>query len=228
MNTVKVTWLGQAGLLFECCKKRIIIDPYLSDSVGAIDEKKHRRAPVDERFLKINPDVIVLTHDHLDHTDPETLAHYLEEDTGVCVLASRNAWQRVRKFGGNNNYVCFDRRTEWTEGGVTFMAVKAEHSDDRAIGVIIKAGDKVYYVTGDTLYNEDIFGDLPTHIDYVFLPVNGVGNNMNFADGARFCERIGCTAIPMHCGLFDSLDMNDFPYENKIVPKIYKEIDLEV
>lgn len=120
----------------------------------------------------------------------------------------------------------FDRHTEWTEGDIRFTAVKAEHSDTNAIGFIMEAEGKKYYVTGDTLFNTKIFDDLPTNIDYIFLPVNGRGNNMNMADGKRFCEKTGAMAIPMHCGLFDSLDMNDFGYKNKTVPEFYKEIKL--
>lgn len=225
---MKITWLGQAGLMFETEGMRIIVDPYLSNSVEAIQPHFWRRVPVDESFLKIEPDVIVLTHDHLDHTDPETLKHYLGEDTAVTVLASENAWNNVRKtFGGiKNNYVSFNSGTEWTEKGVIFKAVYAEHSDNKAIGVIIEAEGKKYYVTGDTLYSKKIFADLPSDLDYVFLPVNGVGNNMNMADGKRFCEQLGVTAIPLHCGLFDELDLNDFGYENKIVPQFFKEINL--
>lgn len=223
---MKITWLGQAGLLFETCGKKIVVDPYLSDSVKEINPKNYRRVPVDERFLALNPDVIVLTHNHLDHTDPETLKHYLTEDAKVTVLASGNAWQTVRKFGGNHNYVMFNCHTEWSEGDLLFRAVRAEHSDDCAIGVILEAEGKVYYVTGDTLYNTDVLADLPQGIDYVFLPVNGMGNNMNFADGVRFCRRVGATAIPMHCGLFDNLQLSDFPYEDKVVPTIYQEIPL--
>jgi L-ascorbate metabolism protein UlaG (beta-lactamase superfamily) len=183
---------------------------------------------VDTRFLQIKPDIILLTHNHLDHTDPETLCHYLSADSEITVLASGNAWQNVRKaFGGvKNNYVQFNRGTQWTEGELFFKAVYAEHSDDKAIGIIVKAEGKTYYITGDTLYNETIFGDITEKIDYVFLPVNGRGNNMNFIDGARFCERLQAVAIPLHCGLFDDLELNAFPYENKIVPKFYKEIDL--
>jgi len=226
---MKVTWLGQAGLLFETNGMKIVVDPYLSNSVEAIQPHFWRRVPVDESFLRIVPDVIVLTHDHLDHTDPETLKHYLGNDTRACVLASCNAWEHVRKlFGGiHNNYVQFDRHTEWTEKGVRFRAVKAEHSDRHAVGVIIEAEERVYYVTGDTLYNTEIFDDLPQRIDYVFLPVNGIGNNMNMADAARFCERIGACAVPMHCGLFDEMDMNELEYANKIVPSFYKEIELK-
>lgn len=225
---MKITWLGQAGLMFETGGKIILVDPYLSDSVAQINPHNKRRVPIDERFLMIKPDVIVLTHDHLDHTDPETLKNYLSEDSKVCVLASYNAWQNVRVlFGGFlNNYVMFNRGTRWTEGELQFEAVYAEHSDDAAIGVILRAEGKVYYITGDTLYNNKIFKDLPNDIDFIFLPVNGKGNNMNMADGKVFCEKIGATAIPLHCGLFDAIDLHEFAYEDKVVPEFYKEIKL--
>lgn len=51
--------------------------------------------------------VLVLTHDHLDHTDPETLERYLTTYDSITVLASLNAWNKVRSFGGNHNYVMF-------------------------------------------------------------------------------------------------------------------------
>lgn len=225
---MKVTWLGQAGLMFEADNKIIMVDPYLSDSVEKTEPQNKRRVPVDESFLKIKPDIIVLTHNHLDHTDPDTLKHYITDNGAVLVLASANAWQTVRsKFcEGKNTFVQFNRHTVWTEGNIRFTAVKAEHSDDAAIGCVIETENKKYYVTGDTLYNEEIFADLPQDIDYVFLPVNGRGNNMNMTDAKDFCKQIGAVAVPMHCGLFDSLDLNDFQYANKIIPEFYKEIKL--
>ena len=97
----------------------------------------------------------------------------------------------MRKIGGNNNYALFNRHTSWTESGIKFTAVKAEHSDITPIGVIIDDGEKKYYITGDTLYNEEIFSDIPGDIHCIFLPVNGVGNNMNMADAARFAKKTG-------------------------------------
>ena len=224
---MKITWLGQAGLLMETEGVKVIIDPYLSDSVKAINPKNYRRVAVDERFLQIRPDLLILTHNHLDHTDPETLKHYLDRDGGITVLAPEAAWQEARKFGHDHNYVRFNRHTQWSHKHIRFTAVKAEHSDPHPIGVIIEAEGKVLYVTGDTLYNTDIFADLPETIDAVFLPVNGVGNNMNMEDARRFCEKIGAKkAVPMHCGLFDSIDMNEFDFEPKVVPTFYEEIEL--
>lgn len=223
---MKITWLGQAGLMFETCGKTVFFDPYLSNSCFKTNPKNNRRVCVDESIFRIKPDIIVLTHSHLDHTDPETLEKFLTENSGITVLAPKNAWEIARTFGGNNNYVSFNRHTIWTEGDIRFKAVYAEHSDESAIGVIMEAEGMIYYITGDTLYNTDIFEDLPSDIDAVFLPVNGVGNNMNMTDAAAFCKEIGTTAVPMHCGLFDDIDMNTWEYKNKVVPEFFSEIVL--
>ena len=223
----RITWLGQAGLLFEFDGLTVMIDPYLSDSVKEIEPQNYRRIPVDESFFDIKPDILVFTHNHLDHYDPETAKRFLTADSGIIVLSPRSVWENVRSFGGNNNYVCFNRHTSLTEKGITFTAVKAEHSDPAAIGVVINTGSKKYYVTGDTLYNEEMFSDLPKDIYAVFLPINGVGNNMNMTDAARFVEKINPKyAVPIHIGMFDSISPNDFVCDKKVIPEIYKEIEL--
>lgn len=48
---MKITWLGQAGLLLKHNDQTVLIDPYLSDSVAKINPKNKRRVPVDERFF---------------------------------------------------------------------------------------------------------------------------------------------------------------------------------
>ena len=185
-------------------------------------------ARIKNDIINIKPDVMIFTHNHLDHYDPETVPKFITEDSGILVLAPLSVWGEVRKLGGNNNYVQFNRHTVWTEKGVKITAVKAEHSDPTPIGIIIDDGKKKYYVTGDTLYNEEIFADIPDDIYAVFLPVNGLGNNMNMTDAKAFCERINPKlAVPMHCGMFDEFDLNDFEYENKVVPKIYEEVILK-
>ena len=222
---MKVTYLGQAGLLFEKRGFKIMIVPYLSDSVEKINPKNYRRVPVDESFFKIKPDVMIFTHNHLDHYDPETVVHFIDENSNVTVLAPKSVWDEVRRIGGNNNYVLFNRYTEWTQNGIKFTAVKAEHSDITPIGVIIDDGERKYYVTGDTLYNEEIFGDIPSDIYALFLPVNGVGNNMNMTDATRFAKRINAErTVPIHIGMFDELTADSFYCKNKVIPKIYKEI----
>lgn len=224
---MKITWLGQAGLLIEKGDFTVMIDPYLSDSVIKVNPRNWRRVPVKEELFEIKPDLMIFTHNHLDHYDPETAPRFIGPDTDVTVLAPTSVWTEVKKLGGVNNYVQFNRHTEWTQGGLRFKAVLAAHSDTTPIGVIIEDGDKKYYVTGDTLYNTDIFEDIPDDIYAVFLPVNGVGCNMNMEDGKRFCEQIKPqVAVPYHCGMFDEKDLNEFGFEPKVVPELYKEIKL--
>ena len=224
---MKVTWLGQAGLYFEFDGLSVMIDPYLSDSVGKVNPASHRRVSVDEALFDLRPDVLVFTHSHLDHYDPETAERFLRAGKPMTVLAPASVWGEVRKVGCGHNYVLFDRLTEWTEGPVRFLAVRAVHSDPAAIGVVLENGGKAWYVTGDTLYSGAIFADLPEKLEAVFLPVNGAGNNMNMTDAARFVERTGAkAAVPLHIGLFDALTAADFPCGRKVIPSFYQPIPL--
>ena len=227
---MKITWLGQAGLLFEKNGKTVMIDPYLSDSVVKVNPLNFRRVPVEEKFFDMTPDVMIFTHDHLDHYDPETAPRFFAKtDKQMLVLCPASVWQKARTHGGGHNYVQFDRLTEWTAYGMRFSAVHAEHSDAFAIGVIIEDLDtgKTYYVTGDTLYNKKVFADLPEGLDVIFLPVNGVGNNMNEVDAARFFKASGAkVAVPLHVGMFDEKTPDIFKAEPRVLPEIYKEIKL--
>ena len=223
---MKVTWLGQAGLLFDNGNVKIMVDPYLSDSVKKVNPKNFRRVPADESFFDAEPDIMVFTHDHLDHYDPETAPKFFANDAkAMTVLCPTSVWQKARMCGGEHNYVQFNRYTEWTESGFRFRAVKAEHSDVYAIGVVIEdiEEEKTYYITGDTLYSSEILKEIPDDIDVIFLPVNGVGNNMNAADAERFVKASGAkAAVPYHIGMFDELTHSVFKAENKVVLEIYK------
>ena len=120
----------------------------------------------------------------------------------------------------------FNEGSSWTLGNLRLTAIRAEHSDPYAIGVLLEDDGEVVYVTGDTLYNRYIFPQLPKHIDRIFLPVNGIGNNMHYADAARFASDSGALlAIPVHWGLMDDLDATDWQYEFKYVPTIYQPIE---
>ncbi len=228
---MKVTWLTQAGLILRNEKMTIMIDPYLSNSLGERDPAKNRRIPVDESYLATRPDVLLITHDHEDHLNKETLDHILSGDKPITVLAPKNAYLKLREWGGPHNYVLLNPHSVWTEGGITFYAVHAEHSDPTAVGFIIDDQEKTYYISGDTLYNYDVIDDVldlvEDGVDYAFLPINGKGNNMNAHDAADLAYEIEAKrAIPLHYGLFDDLSPDAFDFEDKTVLEAYKEISL--
>ena len=224
---MRITWLGQAGFLIKVEKISIMIDPYLTNSIGEKNPCKNRRVPIDESFLRIKPDVICITHNHIDHLDNQTLNILLKGSTGVILLSPSSCWGEMRKFEGHNA-VLFDEETEWSIGKVLFKAVKAVHSDDKAVGLLVKAEGKALYFTGDTLYSEKVIRSVNSEkIDAVFLPINGKGNNMNVIDAARFADSIDARkAYPMHYGMFDTIDPTTFIFRNAAIMEIYKEFEI--
>ena len=230
---MKITWLTQAGLLFDTGRAKIMVDPYLSDSCMSLSPDKHRRIPVKEEIFNVCPDIILITHDHLDHLDPETLDKFLiGAEHPITVIASENAYFKVREYGGAHNYVLLAPHSVFSEKGITIYSVKAEHSDRCAVGFILDDANKTYYVSGDTLYNYDVIDDVlslvETGVDYAFLPINGVGNNMNAKDAADFAYEIGAKiAIPLHYGLFDSLDPAEFDFEDAMTLEPFVETELK-
>ena len=225
---MKVTWLGQNGLLFEVGNTVVLVDPYLSDAVEkAQGPSKRRNMPIAEHFLELQPDVLLITHAHLDHLDLDTLQHYLKRPHAMQVLGPQSVWSELRKHGGNHNYVLMDRHTEFSTPEVLIEGVKAFHSDPFALGYLLRAQGQTHYISGDTLMNRDILEDLPPQIDVAYLPINGTGNNMNGLDAARFAQATGALkVVPVHWGLFDHLDPHDWSFPHKVIPHIYKEIAL--
>ena len=165
MKHTTVTWLGQAGLLFDIDGMTVMVGPYLSDSCASV--ACHRRMPIHADYLSFTPDILLLTHNHLDHTDPETLMHILRENASVTVLCPRSSWQHVRTYPGEHTPVQMSPGVVWTQGGIQFTAVGAAHSDPDAIGFLIDDSARTFYITGDTLYAPSLLKDFPP-IDTVF------------------------------------------------------------
>jgi len=66
MIIIKVKWLGNSALLIEA-EKSIVIDPSFTEEVVA----------------DVKADIVLITHEHDDHIDPEDLAAVSKEDTKV-------------------------------------------------------------------------------------------------------------------------------------------------
>lgn len=229
---MKVTWLGHAGLLFENEKIAILVDPYMSDSLGEKSAAYKRRLPPMKEYFEVRPDVILITHSHGDHLDPETLRVYLDDSRPeTTVLAPRAAYATLSEMTEEHNVVELNPHSVWSEKGVTFYSVSAAHSDKTACGFIIDDGEKTYYVSGGTLYNFDVIDDVldlaPSGVDYAFLPINGRGNNMHARDAADFAYEIGAhNAIPVSYGLFDDINPEEFDFEDAIILEPYTGTEL--
>lgn len=96
-------WLGQAGFWIETGTHRLLIDPYLSDSLAIKytgkpnDHKRMMPPPITVDALP-RPDLVLITHAHTDHMDPMTLAPLARHfpDLPFVVPAAREDAARER------------------------------------------------------------------------------------------------------------------------------------
>lgn len=229
---MKVIWLGQNGFLFVSGKNKVLIDPYLSDSLKDIDSRMERGWSINKRFLEVEPDVIVLTNSHMDHTDIATLRNYIERNKyQTTLLCCESAFNIIASSGiiGRYNNVLMENGSQWTHDHLVFEAVPAKTDDKTAIGVIItdNVENKKYYITSDTLYNRNIFRHIPRDIEALFLPINGEDGGMNMDDAERFARQIDAIhTVPVHFGMFDDVNPKKFKAEGAVIPEIYRIIPL--
>lgn len=202
---MKITWLGQCGFVIETGGKTVMVDPYLSDSIyERVGEAFRRSVPVERGYLAIKPDMILLSHDHSDHTDIATLKQLLAGYDSAEVLCSANAWKKVRQeVRGGHNYISVYPGTEWSTDYVRIKAVPAVHSDESAVGFLLYAEGKCICICGDTLFSSVLLDSINEPLDCMFVPINGRGNNMNAIDAARLAAELNCElTVPVHWGLF--------------------------
>ena len=221
---MKLTWLGQAGFKITINQTVLLIDPYFSDSASNV--ACHRKQPIDPSVWEINPDLILITHNHIDHNDKETLKYFINENTEKKVFSPKSVRKTLIEYKGNHNLIEVSNGVVWTEGDIVIKTVDAVHSDEFAVGFIIEAEGKRIYLTGDTLYCPSMLKNI-SEIDVVILPINGRGNNMNALDAEKFATDVGAKlAIPIHFGMLDDIDPKIFKYKNTFIPEIYREIEL--
>lgn len=232
---MKVLWLGQGGLLFVSGKSKIMIDPYLTNSLSKSDRSLSRRMKVNKKLFKVKPDIIILTNNHPDHADFNTIEKFVKKQNKkkkITILSSENTFNEIVHAGAcaRANNILFEEGSEWTIGTFHILAVHAKTDDRSAFGVIItdRETEKKYYVAGDTLYSKYVLQDIPEDIYAAFLPINGEYGSMNMLDAQRFAFQINAEyVVPVHFGMFDKIDPYEYFVLGCIVPKIYKIIDFE-
>jgi len=195
---MNITWIGQSGYILNDGKTEICIDPYLSDIVNKVAGRARMvECPISPKDL--NSDIIICTHNHLDHLDPDAIIEmYLETKV---FYAPFDCMEHLEKLGVKNK-IALNEGEKAIVGEFEIEAVFADHAVP-AIGLIIRHDGKTLYFSGDTYYNEKL--EELINIDCMFICINGKLGNMNVEEAARLTNIIRPkVGIPNHYGMFAS------------------------
>lgn len=247
MSSFHLWWLGQSGFLLQWKGKRVLIDPYLSDSLTkkyAATDKPHTRMSE----LVLNPELlknisfVTSSHNHTDHLDAETLIPVLKNNPGITFIIPE----------ANRSFVCERVKCEVdypvglndgklvTVNGFTFYGIPAKHNEIerdengncRFMGYVIEFDGYKIYHSGDTLWFDEMVELLkPFNVDVALLPINGnkperkVAGNLDCKEAAELGKAINAKiVIPCHYDLFtfNTADVNEFIREAENINQPYK------
>jgi len=240
-------WLGQSGFLLQWKGKRVLMDPYLSDSLTrkyAGTDKPHIRMServVDPSLLK-NISIVTSSHNHTDHLDAETLIPILNNNPQIKFIipeANRNFVAERVKCGADFPIGLSDGKSI-TIDEFTFHGIPAKHNEierdekgnSRFMGYVIEFGDYSIYHSGDTIWFDEMVDLLkPFAVDVAILPINGndpsrkVAGNLNAREAAEIGKSINAeVVIPCHYDMFtfNTADVNEFVKEADYLNQKYK------
>lgn len=215
-NHVLVNWIGQAGFIFKTVGDVVLcVDPYLSNSIekyGALPSPNRRTWYNSFDVETFRPDVVLLTHDHLDHLDPETIP-VIYAFSDPIFYGPKSCCDHLKKMkipGENIKEIRIGQ--VYHIGDVTLKPVYAKHTVD-SVGYLISSAGLKFYITGDTCLDEKLYDVRNDKVDILIACVNGKYGNMNVDDAITLMKRINAKVIvPMHYGLIDcnTIDVTDF------------------
>lgn len=198
MGALEIRWLGQSGYILSDGITEVMIDPYLSDVVKKVAGRP-RMLPAPIKPTEVKSDVIICTHNHLDHLDTDAILSMSKEN--ILFLAPTDAKNALAECEVTN-YHSFDEGESVKIGGFELTATYANHSVP-AVGVLVKHSGITMYFSGDTIYDEKL-KELE-NIDIMFICINGKLGNMNVEEAVEITKSIGPrVAVPSHYGMFMS------------------------
>lgn len=200
-------FLGQSGFVVRAAGVTVVIDPYLSDSVSKLVPELTRRYPPPIQPDELRADVFVVTHNHLDHLDPDTIGPYRHKRE-TWFVAPRLAARELHSLGVlPENLAVVDSGITATVRGVEITGVHAIPNDPAAIDTagykITFANGRSVYHSSDTAFSELLLACVP-RAEVALVCINGKSGNMDPAEAARVAVRVEARiALPHHHDLFE-------------------------
>lgn len=187
-------WLGQAGYVIRAAGLTVVIDPYLSDSAGRGSPGFSRQYPPPIAAADLEADIYIITHDHLDHLDPDTIAH-CKKKADTLFIAPRLAARKLPALGvPENRIVVLNAGETWAADGIEITGIfalptGADVLDTTGYQVTFGNGRSVYH-TSDTAFHLVVLAGAPKAPDVMLVPINGKWNNPGPEEAAAFAQSV--------------------------------------
>jgi L-ascorbate 6-phosphate lactonase len=217
-GAVAIWWLGQNGFIFKSPEGVVLsTDLYLTNScadlVPGMDFS--RQVPVLIEPESLDVDLFACTHNHQDHTDPETIRRLRNKDTArfigphpSCAVFAAQAVEAARIVPAWPD--CVIEHRDVTIRGA--FALPTDATDLNHMGFVFDFGHGPrIYMTGDTDYSE-LLASAARHSPHIVITcINGGFNNMSHFEAAALCAQVRPNlAIPCHYDMFpdNAIDLN--------------------
>lgn len=197
-----ITWYGHSAFGITTPDCTILIDPFFTGNPAGLS------------WEGINPDVVLVTHDHGDHTgDAIKICQQTKALVGAVVGTAEKLVAQGLPEDQLLNGIGFNiGGTVPMKGNITVTMTEAFHSSDSGVPtgyIITLPNGKSIYHAGDTgiFANMAVWGELYS-IDVALLPIGGTFT-MDARQAAYAAKLLEAkSVIPMHWGTFPVLDQN--------------------
>ena len=214
-HAIAIWTLGQNGFLLKSPEGTVVaLDPYLSDYCTTFNATYgldcRRVLPVFIEPEDLWVDLVLLTHSHEDHTDPETIRRFTRKDQ-ARFIASWQAWCLLAPWGvpvGCSFLIHPLQTLEFRDLKVMgTWCIPTDSSDLNHLGFVVEFANGIkFYNTGDTAFHELLSHIKKMEPHVMTVCINSGFNNLGPWDAARTVKLIEPkVAIPAH---FDMLVCN--------------------
>jgi L-ascorbate 6-phosphate lactonase len=214
-------FLGQNGFIFKTSEGTVVgTDLYLSNSCTHIAPPGmdlSRKVPVLIEPEDLDVDLYVCTHNHQDHTDPETIERLRHKDT-MAFIGPHPSCEVFAKKGvesGRITPIWPDHVVEMHDVKITgTFALPTDDSDLNHLGYILQfGGAPPIYMTGDTAECE-LLASAARHKPAMMIScINGGFKNLSHDQAAMLAAQVKPrVALPCHYDMFpdNSADPRQF------------------
>ena len=211
-NAVALWWLGQNGYIFKTPEGTLVsTDLYLTNhcagAYNSLGLNLDRRVPILIPPEEVEVDIYTCTHNHLDHTDPQTIAGLRNKETGYFV-GPHPTCAVYREKGIESGRIV----PSWPDCELEFrdvvirgaFAMPTDDSDLNHMGFLFQFGKGPrIYVTGDTDYSELLASAAKHSPEVMITCINGGFNNLSHYEAAQLAAQVKPKiAIPCHYDMF--------------------------